>query len=349
MTDQPHEDLEPDVGTAIVTAQPIEMMSPQQIEAMGKRIEALGKAKQQLVKYVLRGWLLPRDFTDFGGVPYLQGVGAQRLLAVGLKVSKPRFEVTLIGDDVLAEAHITVTWARFGIEISEVGTCSTRDKLWDNDKDNCTLAQLMETCSGNEKLARAILAQNVRKKAYMNALSRGVGAALGIRGMTWEQLADAGFKADRTTRVAFAAGETSAAKKARKAAPNRVTITELKNMGLGSVVSTSGEVLAIKEWPKSKVWDVTDGTTVLKIMIWTTDPVPAFSAVGKTVFFPVVKLKDYKGDRQYVTEDIEPFGGTDDGPEHTTNGSTGTPDGTPGGTRPAGTSGSAVPGPVEQR
>jgi hypothetical protein len=93
------------------------------------------------------------------------------------------------------EWSVTATFSLPGglDSIESIGTCSSRDNFL-----------------GTETRAGRALAEvdigNIRKAAYSNMIVNGVTRLLGIRGLTWEQLAKFGISAEGATKVEYKNG-----------------------------------------------------------------------------------------------------------------------------------------------
>ena len=286
------------------------LMSPQQLDAAVGQIERAAEAKKRLILAALK--LTYRDdWVDFGGKPYLTGSGAERLCAVGIRLSTPLFDVKESGEDVLVECVIEASWSFTGQTVTALGACSTRDKFfYGGGSDRLTnFRKCVEAAEGNERLARQLLAQDVKKKAYKNAISRAVRAVMGIADLTWEQMKALGFTPENAgASVSYSKGATTKTRaKAKQAEPAKhVTISELAALAKGSVVSTSGAIVNVNKAGKRNAYVTSDGTKQTAIIVWSEDDPVAFAINGAAVHFPRVTVGEFRGEPQYVADSIEP-------------------------------------------
>lgn len=140
-----------------------------------KRIVAVKKIKELALRVTNQN-----DWQDEGGKPYLWVSGAEKVARL--------FNLSWRIDDVEVEdhedGHFTFTYkGHFGAggkEIEAIGTRSSRDPFYS------------KTRSGDvppERISRG----NVKKAAMTNCIGNGVTRFLGIRNLTWEELAAAGI------------------------------------------------------------------------------------------------------------------------------------------------------------
>lgn len=140
-----------------------------------KRIQAVNKIKQIALQVTNQG-----DWIDENGKPYLQVSGAEkvgRLFGVSWRIDDPDIEEHLDG-------HVTYTYKGYfmlaGKEIEAIGTRSSKDKFFSK-------------AYGGDVDPGTINRGNVKKAAYTNLLGNGITRLLGIRNMTWDELAQAGI------------------------------------------------------------------------------------------------------------------------------------------------------------
>ena len=155
-------------------------------EAAEWRVEAMGKIKRMSLKMTNA-----RDWTDQGGKPYLQVSGAEkigRLFGISWRIDEPVFETDEGG-------HFGYTYKGYftlgGATIEAIGTRSSKDGWFKKYKD------------GAELPLSAIDKGDVKKAAYTNLLGSGITRILGMRNLTWEELAEAGITKDNVSRVDF--------------------------------------------------------------------------------------------------------------------------------------------------
>ncbi len=155
-------------------------------EQAEKRITAMSKIKAMSLKVTN-----PYDWTDQGGKPYLQVSGAEkvgRLFGISWRIDEPVFEIEEGG-------HFSYTYKGYftlgGSTIEAIGTRSSKDgffKKYDN---------------GAELPPSAIDKGDVKKAAYTNLLGNGITRILGMRNLTWAELAEAGIRQEEVQKVNF--------------------------------------------------------------------------------------------------------------------------------------------------
>lgn len=155
-------------------------------EAAERRVEAMGKIKRMSMKMTNA-----RDWTDQGGKPYLQVSGVEkigRLFGISWRIDEPVFETEEGG-------HFGYTYKGYftlgGATIEAIGTRSSKDGFFKKYKD------------GAELPLSAIDKGDVKKAAYTNLLGSGITRILGMRNLTWEELASAGISQAEVSQVSF--------------------------------------------------------------------------------------------------------------------------------------------------
>ena len=124
------------------------------------------------------------DWVDMGGKPYLQSSGAEKVARrFGVRI----FDVVCDREDLDDESGryylYTVTGkAAMGERdiIEAIGTCSSRDKFFGR-------------AQGKNKLIQDVDIANIKKKAYTNFTVNAITRILGLRNMTWDDLASMGI------------------------------------------------------------------------------------------------------------------------------------------------------------
>ena len=155
-------------------------------EQAEKRITAMLKIKSMSLKVTN-----PNDWIDQGGKPYLQVSGAEkvgRLFGISWRIDEPVFESEEGG-------HFSYTYKGYftlgGSTIEAIGTRASKDgffRKYDN---------------GIELPPSAIDKGDVKKSAYTNLLGNGITRILGMRNLTWSELAEAGIKQEEVQKVNF--------------------------------------------------------------------------------------------------------------------------------------------------
>ncbi len=122
------------------------------------------------------------DWKDFGGKPYLESTGCEKVaLRFGISTKQPRYDPPNGEEfeDSKGKYYVYTCWMTivFGKqEFDAMGTCSSRDKFFG------------QTSGGGYKPLADVDRPNIKKKAYTNAFQNGIKRALGLRGLSWEDL-----------------------------------------------------------------------------------------------------------------------------------------------------------------
>jgi hypothetical protein len=148
------------------------------------------------------------DWVDFGGNPWLDTPGAERIARVfGFTVKETRFE-KLDRQDRDGPYYIYIWYGKVGLNkndlwIDAIGACSSKKPFHSIEH-------------GKRKHIEDINEMNILKDAYSNLVENGVTRFLGLRGLDWETLEKAGIDRKKTAKVEFKTkGE------ARKTNPDR--------------------------------------------------------------------------------------------------------------------------------
>lgn len=137
----------------------------------------------------------PSDWIDQQGKPYLQSSGAEKIARrFGVRIFDVVIERENITDDNGPYYLYTVTGkAALGSgneSIETIGTCSSRDKFFGRK-------------NGENKPMQDVDMGNVKKKAYTNFMGNAITRLLGVRNLTWEELADHGICKDGKASVNY--------------------------------------------------------------------------------------------------------------------------------------------------
>lgn len=160
-------------------------------EQAEKRIDAMNKVKRVAIKLTN-----PHDWTDQGGKPYLQVSGAEkiaRMFGVSWRISEPT-------KDSFEGGHYSFTYKGYfslaGATIEAIGTRSSKDGFFKKyGYDNGTKTELP---------ASEIDPGDVKKSAYTNCIGNGITRLLGIRNLTYEDLAEfAGITKEQIAKVGY--------------------------------------------------------------------------------------------------------------------------------------------------
>ena len=204
------------------------------------RIEAVKKIKGLSLRVTNY-----QDWVDQNGKPYLQTSGGEkiaRLFGISWTVEEPRTQQD--GD----EGHYMVTYKGIftlgNASIECIGTRSSKDGFFKKYKD------------GKEQPAGTIDIGDVVKSAYTNLIGNGITRLLGIRNLTYDDLAESGIDVSKITKVEY---KTKVKTPQSKSAPvqqpaqseglvkvrtiiTSVTQFECKNKNVKYIVHGDGEI-----------------------------------------------------------------------------------------------------------
>jgi hypothetical protein len=159
------------------------------VDKAGKQIEL----RAQLIRTALKA-VRPHDFQDFDGKPYLEGEGAARIMAVvrGFKVGEAKFNIEQIFPHYFIECQIPIEF--MGATTVALGDCSTADPFFCGKAGDGGIFKRHLDRTGSDAMAARLVLGDAKKKARENALSRGVSELLGLKGLSWKDLEQLGFK-----------------------------------------------------------------------------------------------------------------------------------------------------------
>ena len=296
-------------------------MSPEQIEERCLVIDKIAEARQRMIQTCLKR-ASNGDFIDFDGKPYLEGEGAMRIAStVGIHVERPEVTVEWVGDDCFVEAFGEASWPVTGARASAIGDCNTRDKFFSGkDGESATMAKMLESANGDRHIAARMLLGKIKKKAVENWTSRVVCAVMGIKGLTWDDLAGLGFARERAgAGVQYAKGSATAGKttgRGKAQAAPFVQFADIKAQAVGAVVSTaafcvsgSGRSVNVKGDQKP-IFDVmirdpkNAAVSPIKASLWGNQP--EWWSVGCLVDIQKLQVKEYNGQPQYTIQEWSP-------------------------------------------
>jgi hypothetical protein len=199
-------------------------------EQAEKRVMALNKIKKAALLATNA-----RDWTDQNGNPYLQCSGSEkvaRVFGIAWKIDEPIMETEESG-------HFSYTYKGYftvaGATIEAIGTRSSKDpffKRYTGKGDDRKELPPSEMDKGD-----------LKKAAYTNLLGNGITRLLGLRNLTWPELAEyAGITKDQVGRVDYKKNGKSDSGIASEGA---LTVTS----GVADVRKTSGvNAKTKKEW-----------------------------------------------------------------------------------------------------
>ena len=167
-------------------------------EQAEKRIDAMKKIKNIALRLTNK-----HDWVDQNGKPYLQASGSEkiaRMFGISWRMGEPLFEQEEGG-------HFNYTYkgefSLAGASIEAIGTRSSKDGFF----------KKYAYPKGKERVElppSEIDKGDVKKSAYTNLLGNGITRLLGIRNLTYDDLAEyAHIKEEEITRVAYKSGKTN--------------------------------------------------------------------------------------------------------------------------------------------
>ena len=142
-----------------------------------ERIEAVNKIKLLVVTKMTN----KNDWSNQGGKPYLWGSGAEKVglgFGVTYKPTKDPVKVDLGGGHYRWEYNMKFTLK--GVFIEMMGSRDSKDPFFSNK-------------NGREVPSSEVDEGDVKKAAHTNCIARGVTTLLGIRNLSWEDLAQGGI------------------------------------------------------------------------------------------------------------------------------------------------------------
>lgn len=212
------------------------------------RIEAVKKIKGLSLRVTNY-----QDWVDQNGKPYLQTSGGEkiaRLFGISWTVEEPRTQQD--GD----EGHYMVTYKGIftlgNASIECIGTRSSKDGFFKKYEKGTYVND--KYVQGKELSAGSIDIGDVVKSAYTNLIGNGITRLLGIRNLTYDDLAESGIDVSKITKVEYkskvktpqsksaptAEAKTESSVKVRTIITN-VTQFECKNKSIKYTVHGDGE------------------------------------------------------------------------------------------------------------
>lgn len=185
----------PNVSTQpAVIMQTAPVVSESDLEAalkIAERNEQLAKK----IKLIAIKQTNPKDWVDQDGKPYLQSTGAEkvaRVFGISWRICDgyPKRETH---KDEAGSYYMYSSKGEFfmgGSTIESVGTCSQRDKFFGQK-------------GGEFRSESEIDVTNIIRKAVTNMEVNGITRILGIRNLTWEELAEAGIHKEKASAVNY--------------------------------------------------------------------------------------------------------------------------------------------------
>jgi hypothetical protein len=281
------------------------MLTEKYVETAGRQIELRSKLLMTALKA-----LKPHDFQDFEGKPYLEGEGAARIMAVvrGFKVGEAKFKIENIAPHYFIECEIPMEW--MGQTTVALGDCSTADPFFTGKAGNGGIFKKHLDRTGSETMAARLVLGDAKKKARENAISRGVSELLGIKGLSWDDLAAFGFRrAEAGGSIQFKTGSQGG--EIRVLQPSEALTTKA-----GSIIHIIGILVDFQTSQVGKdKKDITShtikdliGDTRITVKKW--GKLHAGLEQNQKVFCSKCRVADFRGSKQFLAESIE---GVDNG------------------------------------
>ncbi len=211
------------------------------------RIEAVKKIKGLSLRVTNY-----QDWVDQNGKPYLQTSGGEkiaRLFGISWTVEEPRTQQD--GDD----GHYMVTYKGIftlgNASIECIGTRSSKDGFFKKyEKGTYVDGKYVQ---GKELPPSAIDIGDVVKSAYTNLIGNGITRLLGIRNLTYDDLAESGIDVSQITKVEYKTKVKTPQSKSAPAAPTNNTGEMM--IGIAAVTIKTGKKEDGSEWTKYYIKD----------------------------------------------------------------------------------------------
>ena len=220
----------------LVTDKDLELV----IAEADKRVEILKKVLGVAIKRTNA-----KDWVDQQGHPYLTASGAEKIAPLfGVRMNNLSDKREEREDDKGKYYIYTflATFAWKGGSIEAIGTCSSRDKFfaWNSaNKEWKPMSEFDET--------------NIKKAAYSNLMVNGITRVLGIRNLTWDDLAPFGINPKDVAKVEYKNGHVGSG-----------LISEAQQKRLYAIGKSSGMPPdEFKEWLK-KMYGITTTKEIKK-------------------------------------------------------------------------------------
>jgi len=177
-----------DVEVEYVEADDVQVMGDMMsndfsVDALIKMAEQAPKIVAAIRSIQLSGIAVtnPQDWVDQGGKPYLQSSGSEKMAAMcGISWQIMKQEKTIKADSYIWSTFLRVICPKMGRTIEILGTRSSNDPFFGMSHGNVVPIDQIDEAA-------------VRKSSYTNSLARGVQIMLGLRNLSWEDLASRGI------------------------------------------------------------------------------------------------------------------------------------------------------------
>ena len=216
------------------------------------RIEAVKKIKGLSLRVTNY-----QDWVDQNGKPYLQTSGGEkiaRLFGISWTVEEPRTQQD--GD----EGHYMVTYKGIftlgNASIECIGTRSSKDGFFKKYEKGTYVND--KYVQGKELPPGSIDIGDVVKSAYTNLIGNGITRLLGIRNLTYDDLAESGIDVSKITKVEYKSKVKTPQSKSAQASQPAQTEGEIM-IGIKEVTIKTGKKKDGNEWTKYHIKDTTGG------------------------------------------------------------------------------------------
>jgi len=277
------------------------MLTEKYVETAGRQIELRSKLLMTALKA-----LKPHDFQDFEGKPYLEGEGAARIMAVvrGFKVGEAKFKIENIAPHYFIECEIPMEW--MGQTTVALGDCSTADPFFTGKAGNGGIFKKHLDRTGSETMAARLVLGDAKKKARENAISRGVSELLGIKGLSWDDLASFGFRrTEAGSSIQFRQGSQGG--EIQTLQPSEALLAKA-----GSIIHIVGILEDFEETQVGKdkkditKYFIRDFIGEMKITVKKWGRLHTGLEQGQKVFCEKTQVAEYKGSKQFLATEITP-------------------------------------------
>lgn len=199
-----------------------------------KNVEFFNKVKVIALKMTK-----PSDWVDMGG-PYLMDRGAENVaIAFGVDISDLQLKQDW-AEDTKGRYYTFIASGKayakkLGRYVEDIGVCSQRDKFFG-------------MVNGQLKEIQEVDMANIRRKAVTNLYSRLIKRVIGLMGVTWDDLGQAGIKRESLQKVDYKGGS----QKQDFSDEGKATRTKLGNMLLQ--MANGDKLMATKLLEKYTSW-----------------------------------------------------------------------------------------------
>lgn len=185
-----------------------------ELAAIEKNVEFYNKVKVIALKLTK-----PSDWVDLGGNPYLMDRGTENIaVAFGVDISDVRLSMEW-AEDAKGRYYSFIAAGKayskkLGRYVEDIGVCSQRDKFFGKIGDKF-------------KEIEEVDMSNVRRKAVTNLYNRLIKRVIGLMGVTFDDLVQAGIKKEQLGKVEYRAGAQKAADLTPEGKDTKATLDQM--------------------------------------------------------------------------------------------------------------------------